>query len=307
MNDKLKNHFETQTRRVDKALDRLIPPLSQRPFDIHKAMRYSVFAGGKRLRPVLVIAGAEVCGGSWKKVLPTACALELIHTYSLIHDDLPAMDNDDLRRGRPTSHKVFGEDMAILAGDALLTHAFFLVAENSKIPGVKSDSILRVISLLSQLAGTAGMIGGQVADVKSGAGRWKKYWKTQYGSKKQLLKFIHHNKTAALIQGSLLAGAILCQASEKQLKALNEFGKNLGLAFQVADDVLDRVGDKKKLGKNGSDVANQKLTYPLLFGLEQSRKMAGILVRRAHRALSPFGERAAILHLLADFVASRDH
>jgi len=307
VNSELKKYFDLNSRRVEKALRRFLPQPSIRPSIINEALRYSVFAGGKRLRPILVVAGAEVCGGNWKKVLPTACAVELIHTYSLIHDDLPAMDDDDFRRGVPTSHRVFGEDMAILAGDALLTHAFFLIARNAEIQGVNPRSVLKVIQILSENAGIKGMIGGQVADIKSDGGKWKKYCKTQYGSEKELLKFIHENKTAALIKGCLIAGAILSGGTAKKVRALAKFGNYLGLAFQVADDVLDRIGDKKKLGKKGSDFKNAKLTYPLLFGVEGSLKAARKFVEKAHEALGIFGTKAKLLHSLADFVIARDH
>ncbi len=300
-------YFEVQNRRIDAALKRYLPKNTIKPTWIHQAMNYSIFAGGKRLRPILVIAGAELCGLSWKKVIPAACALELIHTYSLIHDDLPAMDDDDLRRGRPTNHIVFGEDMAILAGDALLTHAFSLLADTAKTPGIDAKNVVNVIRMVAHHAGTRGMIGGQVADVKADMGRWKNRKNREYTSPSRLLKFIHENKTAALIRASLLTGAILAGATSSQRRALDVYGQNLGLAFQVADDILDRIGDKKKLGKRGSDTANQKLTYPALFGLEASKKMAQSLITKAHQAIHGFGPKAAFLHSLADFVVHRDH
>jgi geranylgeranyl diphosphate synthase type II len=253
-------YLESKTRIVNKALDRFLPHSHQPPSIIHKAMRYSVNAGGKRLRPVLVIAGAEICGGKAETVLPTACALELIHTYSLVHDDLPAMDNDDLRRGRPTSHKVFGEDMAILTGDALLTLAFQLMALNSK-KKVSTDSLLDVIGLVSLHAGTNGMVGGQVADIKADQGQWKRS-KALFKSPKKWLQFIHLNKTAALIRASLVAGARLSTNNNRKIRLLDNYGMHIGLAFQITDDILDILGDKKKLGKKGSDQKNQKLTFP---------------------------------------------
>jgi geranylgeranyl diphosphate synthase, type II len=275
-----------------------------KPGVIHKAMRYSVFAGGKRLRPILVIAAAEACGGRAQHVMPTACAMELIHTYSLVHDDLPAMDDDDLRRGIPTNHKVFGEDIAILAGDGLLTEAFRLIGENSKLKSVKPTAVAGALAAVAKGAGTFGMIGGQVADIKADKGRWKKLNKK---SAQKLLDFIHLNKTAALIIASLQAGARLVNATPAQLNALESYGKNMGLAFQVQDDILDRIGDKKKLGKKGSDVQNQKLTYPALIGLDKSKNLNSMLGENAHRSLKIFGKKAAILHDIADFLTHRDH
>lgn len=268
---------------------------------IHEAMRYSVMAGGKRLRPILVMAAAEACGGKAASVTPTACALEMIHTYSLIHDDLPAMDDDDLRRGRPTNHKVFGEDIAILAGDALLTYAFQVIGQNARVRGVKPAAVAAVVRLVAQGSGTAGMVGGQVADIKADKGRWKKL------NAKALLNFIHLNKTAALIRTSLLAGATLAEGSLQQQRALDTYGKCVGLAFQIQDDILDIVGDKKKLGKHGSDAKNQKLTYPVLYGLDASKRQAEKLLAEAHASLRIFGKKGRMLHALADFVLNRDH
>jgi geranylgeranyl diphosphate synthase type II len=255
-----------------------------------------------------VIAGAEICGGKAQQVMPTACAMELIHTYSLIHDDLPAMDDDDLRRGRPTNHIVFGEDIAILAGDALLTEAFDLIAKNGKIRGLHPQAVLDVLSLVSQKAGTLGMIGGQVVDIRSDKGRWKKSSQRFEGqSSAELLRTIHLKKTAALIVASLEAGARLVGAPPLKISALKKYGTCLGLAFQVKDDILDKIGDKKKLGKKGSDAANQKLTYPALHGLQKSISILNELVTQTHASLRPFGQKAAVLHQLADFVSERDH
>ncbi len=296
MNPPLKKYFARHGGRIEKALIHYLPSTQERPRIIHEAMRYSVLAGGKRLRPILVIAGAELCGGKAADVMPAACALEFIHTYSLIHDDLPAMDDDDLRRGKPTNHKVYGEDIAILAGDALLTHAFSLLADNAD-----------VVRLVSHAAGTFGMVGGQVADIQADQGRWKKLQGTEYRSPKGLLQFIHLRKTAALIRASLVAGAILAGGKKAQIAALDNYGEHIGLLFQVTDDILDQIGDKKKLGKRGSDRANQKLTFPAIFGLERSQAIATALTKRAHQALSPFGQKADVLHHLADFILSRDH
>jgi geranylgeranyl diphosphate synthase type II len=280
---------------VDQALDRLLPPEAKAPETIHKAMRYSVFAGGKRLRPVLVIAGAEAVGGRMDDVMPTACALELIHTYSLIHDDLPAMDNDDFRRGRPTSHKVFGEAMAILAGDGLLTHAFRLIAENwrpAMHPGVLRDVLVDV----ADAAGTDGMVGGQVADLEAEGRR--------VGA--DMLEYIHLHKTAALIRTSIRVGARLSGATPAQLQALSVAGADLGLAFQIVDDILDVTGTTEQLGKTaGKDQAQQKATYPAIHGLDASQAQAGRLVGEALHALAPLGPPAEPLRALARFILER--
>jgi geranylgeranyl diphosphate synthase type II len=272
---------------VDAALDRLLPPAAAPPPVIHEAMRYSVLAGGKRLRPILALAGAEAVGGELEPVLPTACALELIHTYSLIHDDLPAMDDDDFRRGRPTSHKVFGEAIAILAGDALLTLAFELLARHATPP---------VVAEVAEAAGTAGMIGGQVVDIQSEGKRVDA----------QTLEYIHRHKTAALIRASLLSGARLAGAPPAQLEAIGEAGGRLGLAFQIVDDVLDVEGSLEELGKTaGSDRRKKKVTYPEHFGLEVSRLKAKGLVEEAKGLLAPLGHRAEPLRALADFILQR--
>jgi geranylgeranyl diphosphate synthase type II len=261
-----------------------------------------MFAGGKRLRPVLVMAAAECCGLPGKKVLKTACALEMIHTYSLIHDDLPAMDDDDLRRGKPTNHKVFGEAMAILAGDGLLTYAFEAVAQNAselKLDGRATSEVVRVVA---RGAGTQGMVGGQVADLE--AENWRS--KNHGFDPKKALEYIHLHKTAALMIASLEAGAILAGATPKQRKNLVTYGKSVGLAFQIADDILDVVGDKKKLGKMGSDEQNDKLTYARLYGIDRSREMAAALTDKALKALTTFGKKAEPLRLLAEYIIKRD-
>ena len=293
MNPRLKKYFEKWRKRVDRALNQLLPKESREPKVIHKAMHYSVFAGGKRLRPVLVVAAAEACGLRGESVLPTACALELIHTYSLVHDDLPAMDDDDLRRGRPTSHKVFGEAIAILAGDALLTHAFKLASKNGKI-----------VEVIANGSGTEGMVGGQVLDIQMEGGKWKKI---PVKDRARALRAIHENKTAALLTASVLAGALLARAPEKKLKSLREYGRSVGLAFQVADDILDVTADKKLLGKKGSDAANKKLTYVSLYGLERAKRMALELSRRAKGSLKVFGKRGWVLNDLADYIVERTY
>lgn len=264
-------------------------------------MRYSVFAGGKRLRPILVIAGAETCNLNGRKVLPTACALEMIHTYSLIHDDLPAMDDDDLRRGRLTNHKIFGEGIAILAGDALLTYAFNLVAKNGRMLN-SGTSASDVVDVIAEGAGFKGMVGGQVIDVEMGEGRWMK--KRRPGQIR-ILKTIHENKTAALIRSSIMAGAFWARAKKNELYHLSQYGKKIGLAFQIADDILDIIGNKKLLGKKGSDRSNNKLTYPAIFGLERSKEKANHLVNDAKKHLDVFGKRAHILKDLASYIVER--
>ena len=301
MNPHLKKYFDRWRKAVDRALGQFLPKESLEPKIIHQAMRYSVFAGGKRLRPVLVIAAAEACGLKGEWVLPNACALELVHTYSLIHDDLPAMDDDDLRRGRPTSHKVFGEAIAILAGDALLTHAFKLASKNGKIA---SSLIPQAVEALAQGAGSCGMVGGQVLDIQMEGGKWKKF---SVKERAKILRAIHEKKTAALLTASILTGAILAGATDKQLKSLKEYGRSVGLAFQVADDILDVTADKKLLGKKGSDSANEKLTYVSLYGLKRSRQMALNFSRQAKSSLKIFGKRGWVLNDLANYIVERTY
>jgi geranylgeranyl diphosphate synthase, type II len=289
------SYLAERARAVDQALERFLPAETRPPETIHKAMRYSVFAGGKRLRPVLVIAGAEAVGGRMDDVMPTACALELIHTYSLIHDDLPAMDNDDFRRGRPTSHKVFGEAMAILAGDGLLTHAFRLLADNWR-PSMDGAVLRDVLVDVADAAGTDGMVGGQVADLEAEGRRIAP----------DMLDYIHLHKTAALIRTSIRVGARLSGATADQIRALAVAGGDLGLAFQIVDDILDVTGTTEQLGKTaGKDQAQQKATYPALHGLDASRARAKDLVDEALEALAPFGSPADPLRALAQFILER--
>jgi geranylgeranyl diphosphate synthase type II len=287
-------YMKARAAAVDAALDRHLPPESSRPEQLHKAMRYSVFAGGKRLRPVLVIAGAEAVGGRMDDVMPTACAMELIHTYSLVHDDLPAMDNDDFRRGVPTNHKVFGEAMAILAGDALLTLAFRLVADNFRArPGAPLADVLADIA---DAAGCTGMVGGQVVDLESEG--------VQVTA--ETVDYIHAHKTGALIRTSLRVGAAVSGATAAELRALSTAGENLGLAFQIVDDVLDVVASSEELGKTaGKDLIQHKATYPALHGVEASRARARHLIAEADAALAPLGPAAGPIRALGRFIVER--
>jgi geranylgeranyl diphosphate synthase type II len=311
MPEPLHSYFETRRKLVEQALNQYMDTTNSNPEIIHESMRYSVFAGGKRLRPVLVLAAAECLGKKPDIALPTAAAMELIHTYSLVHDDLPAMDDDDLRRGRPTNHKVYGEAIAVLAGDALLTKAFELIARNAKIRGVRPQVIPDVVRLIAHGAGTFGMIGGQVLDIQMEGGKWRRQKarsaKRAKAEIEAMLRSIHRLKTAALIRSSLEAGALLAGATPKQLDRFAQYGEKIGLAFQIADDVLDVVADKKKLGKQGSDAKNQKLTFPAVYGLEESRRKAQELVENAKQALEPFGRRAQVLKQLANYIVERDH
>lgn len=289
----LAEYVAHQQIRIDDALRRWVPAESVPPESIHKAMRYSLFAGGKRIRPLLCIAAAEAVSDSPDGIESAACTLELIHTYSLIHDDLPALDNDDLRRGMPTCHKVFGEAMAILAGDALLTLAFQVLAQ---IP-CDAERKSRLIEELATAAGTAGgMIGGQVHDIE--------------GERKHptaaLLEDIHRAKTGALLRASVKMGGIYAGADDNQLKALSSFGEHVGLAFQIVDDVLDVEESSEALGKTaGKDAQQKKITFPAVYGLERSREMAEAERLAAHVALRPFDERAERLRELADFIVRR--
>jgi geranylgeranyl diphosphate synthase, type II len=290
----LKAYLENRRGMVEAGLDRVLPPETMAPPRIHEAMRYSVLAPGKRLRPILVIAGAEAAGGRAADVLDTACALELIHAYSLIHDDLPAMDDDDYRRGRLTSHKVFGEAMAILAGDALLTLAFRLVAQNAA--RIAPATVGVVVAEVAEAAGTDGMVGGQVVDIES-EGKV---------ISAEMLDYIHLHKTAALIRVALRVGAVLAGGREEVVDAISRAGEALGLAFQIVDDILDVEGNLAELGKTaGSDERKQKATYPSLHGLPASKARARDLIEETKRLLSPLGPAAEPIRALADFVLER--
>lgn len=278
---------------VNGELDALLPPEQGHHKNLAAAMRYSVFAGGKRLRPILVMASAEAVGSSIGAALNTACAFECIHTYSLIHDDLPAIDDDDLRRGKPTCHKVYGEAVAILAGDALLTLAFDIITSTK---GVAPDKLLRVVSELSRGAGAGGMIGGQLVDIES-EGRDISF---------PVLEHIHIHKTGALIVAAIRSGAIIGGADADQLAALTTYGEALGLAFQITDDVLDLEGTDEELGKpSGSDLKKDKATYPSLVGLNESKRMATDVMEKGVEVIESLGAQATPLRDLADFVINR--
>jgi geranylgeranyl diphosphate synthase, type II len=291
----LADYIAAQQKTVDAALERWVPAETENPPTIHRAMRYSLFAGGKRIRPLLAIAAAEAISDAPIGIEWAACVLELIHTYSLIHDDLPALDNDDLRRGRPTCHKVFGDAMAILAGDALLTLAFEVLA---KLENVDAGRRISLVSELATASGTVGgMIGGQVNDIEG-----EEKFPTA-----QLLDSIHRAKTGALLRASVRMGAIYAGASEEQLTALTEFGEHVGLAFQIVDDILDVEQSSEALGKTaGKDAQQKKITFPAVYGMERSREMAEQERLAAHLALKMFDERAERLRELADWIVRRN-
>jgi geranylgeranyl diphosphate synthase type II len=288
-------YYSRRVARVERALRAAVPALKARR--LKRAMDYSLLAGGKRLRPILVMAAAEACGAPADAVLPTACAFEILHTYSLIHDDLPAMDDDDLRRGRPTCHKAFDEATAILAGDGLLTLAFELIARNGARAGVGAAAALEASRVLARAAGGEGMVGGQMLDLEAEGRR------TGLSG----LKDIHSAKTGALLTAALEAGAVLAKATPARRRALVSYGRHLGLAFQVADDILNVVGDQAKLGKRvGSDAQAHKATYPALLGLQKAREIAHNELRLGLAALKPFGSAGEPLRRLARFVVERD-
>jgi len=287
--------MKKQAELVNRALDRFLPTARARPATIHQAMRYSLFAGGKRIRPILTLAAAEACGGHSNYAMPLACVVECIHTYSLIHDDLPAMDNDDFRRGRPTSHKVYGEGIAILAGDALLTQAFEIAAQAKGWPRYPHISLIREIT---DTAGSLKLIAGQVADLE-GEGKNLSVAK---------LRYIHERKTSALLACSVRLGGMSANCTTRQLKALNDYGYNVGLAFQIIDDILDVTQTTAKLGKTaGKDQATAKATYPAIVGLEKSRKIAKKLTDKAFAALKPFGGKATALEAITEYLLKRSN
>ena len=290
----LEQFLASSTASVNDALDAFLPPEKAKPATIHKSMRYSLFAGGKRMRPALTLAAAAACGGHEADALPLACAVECIHTYSLVHDDLPAMDNDDYRRGKLTNHKVFGEGIAVLAGDALLTQAFEIAAQAKAWPRYSHQQIILEIA---QASGSLQLIAGQVADLE---GEGKK-------TSVEQLRYIHERKTSALLCCSVRLGGMSANCSPAQLKALTDFGYHVGLAFQVIDDILDVTQTSEQLGKTaGKDTVAQKATYPSIVGLEKSRKIATQLTNKAFAALKIFKGKAKALEGLAGFLLKRD-
>ncbi|MEK3966003.1 MULTISPECIES: polyprenyl synthetase family protein [Paenibacillus] len=299
MRQPLEDYIASISDLLSHELETILPAAWTVPENLQQAMKYSLMAGGKRLRPLLVIAACESLGGSREAALPVAAAIEMVHTYSLIHDDLPAMDNDDYRRGKLTNHKVFGEASAILAGDALLTHAFYSVVQASRKFGIPADNVLSIVEDLAEMAGPRGMVGGQIADMEGEQGL------TDLAQ----LKYIHLHKTGDLIIFSLLAGGRIAGATEKQLEALRDFGTSIGLAFQIQDDILDLVGDEGKLGKKtGSDIKQQKVTYPYFIGLEESRAEVKQLTEAARNAVlnGGFYDNQRLLEI-ADYLMARDH
>jgi geranylgeranyl diphosphate synthase type II len=282
---------------VDAALDRYLPKEKERPQSIHRAMRYSLFAGGKRVRPMLVLAACEAVGGNIDKAMPAACAIEMIHTYSLIHDDLPAMDNDDLRRGRPTSHKVYGEAIAILAGDGLLTQSFKVISDPHFAVDLDATVRLAVIHEIATCAGTYGMVGGQVVDMES---------EGKPDIDLPTVQYIHTHKTGALIKASVVAGALLGSADDTRLAAIRRYGEAVGLAFQIADDILDIEGTTDEIGKDaGSDQARGKATYPAVMGLVAAKQEAQVVMDEAMLALEPLGAAAEPLREIARYIVER--
>ncbi|MNO21728.1 Farnesyl diphosphate synthase [compost metagenome] len=297
-NPSLSRYIEEISQLVGTHLKKIIPEHYEVPENLQRSMEYSLMGGGKRLRPVLVIAAAESLGASREAALPVACAVEMVHTYSLIHDDLPAMDNDDYRRGKLTNHKVFGEAMAILAGDGLLTHAFYNIVQTTRY-GVPATEALKIVEDMALYAGPAGMVGGQVADMEGEQGI----------TELEQLRYIHEHKTADLIVFSLKAGGRIASANSTQLEALERYGRSIGLAFQIQDDILDLIGDESKLGKKTqSDVKQGKVTYPYFIGLEQSRAEVDRLTRIAKETITGCDiPNPGMLLDIADYLLQRDH
>ena len=291
----LDSYLKQKKTLVEEALDNSL--VVKKPEKIYQAMRYSLLAGGKRLRPILCLATCELTGGSTEIAMPTACALEMIHTMSLIHDDLPAMDNDDYRRGKLTNHKVYGEDIAILAGDGLLAYAFEYVATQTH--NVPTERIVKVIARLGCTVGAAGLVGGQVLDLESEG-------KPDISS--QTLTFIHTHKTGALLEASVVSGAILAGAADEDVAKLSKYAQNIGLAFQIIDDILDITATDEELGKTaGKDLQAQKATYPSLWGIEKSQAQAKKLIDDAIAQLTTYGEKAEPLRAIANYIVTRNH
>jgi geranylgeranyl diphosphate synthase type II len=291
----LNSYLKERKILVEKALDESL--VVTKPEKIYESMRYSLLAGGKRLRPILCLATCELTGGAIEMAMPTACALEMIHTMSLIHDDLPAMDNDDYRRGKLTNHKVYGEDIAILAGDGLLAYSFEFVAVNTN--NVPAEAVIEVLALLGRTVGAAGLVGGQVLDLECEG-------KSDIGA--ETLSFIHRHKTGALLKASVLTGAILAGAAQEVKDKLAKYAENIGLAFQIVDDILDITATQEELGKTaGKDLQAQKATYPSIWGIEESKRQAQELVTDAIASLQDFGEKAEPLRAIARFITNRKY
>lgn len=289
--------LKDRVNKIEQLLNEYMPKEEGYQKKVFESMNYSLKAGGKRLRPILTVEACKIVGGEEKDAIAFAVAIEMIHTYSLIHDDLPALDNDDLRRGRKTNHKVYGEAMAILAGDGLLNYAYEIMLKES-IGKNDSEKYLKAINEIAKAAGIYGMIGGQVVDIES------------EGKKIDMdkLDFIHMNKTAAIIIGCMRAGAIIGNATDKQLEDITKYAKNIGLSFQIVDDILDIVGDEAKLGKNvGSDIDNEKSTYPSLIGLEKSKEVANQLIKEAKASINQISKDNAFLNGLAEYIVDRDY
>lgn len=291
----LNAYLAERKEKVEVALDTSLPIAP--PETVYNSMRYSLLAGGKRLRPILCLATCELTGGTIEMAMPTACALEMVHTMSLIHDDLPAMDNDDYRRGKLTNHKVYGEDIAILAGDGLLAYAFEYLALNTK--DVPADRLLEIVILLGRAVGAEGLVGGQVVDLES---------EGRSDITVEMLDFIHTRKTAALLEVSVISGAILTGVDQPSRDRLTRYAQRIGLAFQIVDDILDITATTEELGKSaGKDLKAQKATYPSLWGIEESRRRAQVLVEEAKAELAHWGEKGLPLATLADFITARGH
>ena len=291
----LSTYLKGRQAQVEAALDRSLPLTY--PEKIYEAMRYSLLAGGKRLRPILCLATCELVGGTVEMAMPTACALEMIHTMSLIHDDLPAMDNDDYRRGKLTNHKVYGEDIAILAGDGLLAYAFEYVATQTQ--DVPAQRVLQVLARLGRAASASGLVGGQVVDLES---------EGLSDVREETLTYIHTHKTGALLEACVVCGGFLGGATDCDLERLSRYARNIGLAFQIVDDILDITATQEELGKTaGKDLLAQKATYPSLWGLEESKAKAQQLVDAASSELEPFGDKAEPLLAIANFITTRTH
>ena len=289
----LDKYLRDRKQEVEIALDASIAVTY--PEKIYESMRYSLMAGGKRLRPILCIAANELLGGNPVSAMPTACAMEMVHTMSLIHDDLPAMDNDDFRRGKPTNHKVYGDDIAILAGDALLAYAFEFIAENTK--GVAAERILKVIAHLGHAVAATGLVGGQVVDLEC---------EGKQDITAETLTFIHIHKTAALLESCVICGALLAGANDTDIRRLSTYANNIGLAFQIIDDILDITSTSEQLGKTaGKDLSAQKVTYPSLWGIETSQQKAQELVESAKAQLVSYGDTALPLMAIADYITAR--